>query len=157
MRPLENGCGRDDMDVAVKQSTVSWEAAVTAVRAAVERAAAIGAQVNVAVVDRAGQLVAFLRMPGAPLHSADIAIDKAYTAAGFGLPTADWPAALTGHSAAVRAGLPLRPRMVMFGGGLPLVVAGERVGGVGVSGGSETQDEDCARAGLAAIGLHPAR
>lgn len=145
------------MDVAAKQSTVGWEAAAVAVRAALERAAAIDVRINAAVVDRAGQLVAFLRMPGAPLHSVDIAIDKAYTAASFGLSTADWASALAGHSGAVRAGLPLRPRLVMFGGGLPLEVAGERIGGIGVSGGSETQDEDCARAGLAAIGLHPAR
>jgi len=145
------------MDVAARQSTVGWEAASAVVSAAVAHAASIGACVNAAVVDRAGQLVSFLRMPGAPLHSVDIAIDKAYTAAGFGLPTGDWPAALAAHSDAVRQGLTLRPRMVMFGGGLPLEVAGERIGGIGVSGGSEAQDVDCARAGLAAIGLSPAR
>lgn len=141
------------MDVAARQSTVGWEAASAAVRAAVAHAQSVGASVNAAVVDRAGQLVSFLRMPGAPLHSVDIAIDKAYTAASFGLPTGDWVAALSSHSDAVRQGLPLRPRMVMFGGGLPLVVAGERIGGIGISGGSEAQDEDCARAALAALGL----
>lgn len=141
------------MDVAARQSTVGWEAANEAVRAAVACAQALGVSVNAAVVDCGGQLVSFLRMPGAPLHSVDIAIDKAYTAASFGLPTGQWAAALASHSDAVRQGLPLRPRMVMFGGGLPLVVAGERVGGIGVSGGSEAQDEDCARAALAALGL----
>jgi uncharacterized protein GlcG (DUF336 family) len=145
------------MDVAARQSTVGWEAASAAVSAAVAHAASVGACVNAAVVDRSGQLVSFLRMPGAPLHSVDIAIDKAYTAASFGLPTGDWAAALSSHSDAVRQGLPLRPRMVMFGGGLPLVVAGERIGGIGISGGSETQDEDCARAALAALSLTPAR
>ncbi|MFW2457935.1 GlcG/HbpS family heme-binding protein [Methyloversatilis discipulorum] len=145
------------MDVAARQSTVGWEAASAAVSAAAAHAASVGACVNAAVVDRAGQLVSFLRMPGAPLHSVDIAIDKAYTAASFGLPTGDWAAALSSHSDAVRQGLPLRPRMVMFGGGLPLVVAGERIGGIGISGGSETQDEDCARAALAALSLTPAR
>jgi uncharacterized protein GlcG (DUF336 family) len=45
----------------------------------------------------------------------------------------------------------------MFGGGLPLVVAGERIGGIGISGGSEAQDEDCARAALAALDLTTAR
>lgn len=145
------------MDVAARQSTVGWEAASAAVSAAVAHAASVGACVNAAVVDRSGQLVSFLRMPGAPLHSVDIAIDKAYTAASFGLPTGDWAAALSSHSDAVRQGLPLRPRMVMFGGGLPLVVAGERIGGIGISGGSETQDEDCARAALAALSLTPVR
>ncbi|MBA3904922.1 MAG: cobalamin adenosyltransferase, partial [Rhodocyclaceae bacterium] len=97
------------MDVAARQSTVGWEAASAAVSAAVAHAASVGACVNAAVVDRAGQLVSFLRMPGAPLHSVDIAIDKAYTAASFGLPTGDWAAALSSHSDAVRQGLPLRP------------------------------------------------
>lgn len=141
------------MQVSASQSTVTWEAAAAAVRAAVGKAEAMGAAVNVAVVDRAGLLVGFLRMPGAPLHSIDIAIDKAYTAASFGLPTGQWHAALREHSEAVRQGIPLRPRFVAFGGGLPLLADGERIGGIGVSGGSEQQDEQCARAGLAAIGL----
>ena len=47
----------------------------------------------------------------------------------------------------------LRPRMVSFGGGLPIVIDGHRVGGIGVSGGSEEQDEQIARAGLQALGL----
>ncbi len=41
----------------------------------------------------------------------------------------------------------------MFGGGLPIVEAGQRIGGIGVSGGSAAQDEACAAAGLAALGL----
>jgi uncharacterized protein GlcG (DUF336 family) len=94
-------------------------------------------------------------MPGAFLHSIDIAIDKAYTAAGFGLPTGAWTEALATHSAAVRSGIPIRPRMVCFAGGLPLRHDVRLIGGIGVSGGSETQDEDCARAGLSAIGLSP--
>ena len=54
---------------------------------------------------------------------------------------------------ALKAGLPLRPRLVIFGGGLPIVENGVRIGGIGVSGGSAEQDEECAKAGLAAIGL----
>jgi uncharacterized protein GlcG (DUF336 family) len=113
--------------------------------------------VNIAVVDSGGNLAAFLRMPGAFLHSISIAIDKAYTAAGFGMATSAWTDALAEHSPAVRAGLPLRPRMVCFGGGLP-IRQGERViGAIGVSGGSELEDETCARAGLAALGLKVAQ
>jgi uncharacterized protein GlcG (DUF336 family) len=140
------------MRVAVAQSTVAWQAAAAAVAAAVTRAEALGARINAAVVDRAGLLIAFLRSPGAPLHSIDIAVDKAYTAASFGLPTGEWLAELERHhSPAVRLALPLRPRLVVFGGGLPIEVAGERVGGIGVSGGSEEQDLECARAGLRAL------
>jgi uncharacterized protein GlcG (DUF336 family) len=113
----------------------------------------MGARVNVAVVDASGLLTAFLRMPGAPLHSVDIAIDKAYTAVSFGLPTHKWADALQSHSDAVREGIVLRPRFVAFGGGLPLVEAGQRIGAIGVSGGSEAQDQQIAQAGLDALKL----
>lgn len=140
--------------LSVSVSTIDWHAAHLAVGAAVQTAEALGLRVNVAVVDASGVLAAFLRMPGAPLHSVEIAIDKAYTAASFGLATSQWQAALQQHSAAVREGLVLRPRFVAFGGGLPVLENGQRIGGIGVSGGSEQQDEACARAALAAIGLN---
>jgi uncharacterized protein GlcG (DUF336 family) len=134
------------------QPVIDASAAVRAVEAAVTRAESLGVRVNVAVVDAAGVLAGFARMAGAPLHSIDIAIDKAYTAASFGLPTSAWQAALASHSQAVREGLLLRPRFVAFGGGLPIVEAGARIGAIGVSGGTEAQDEDIARAGLLALG-----
>ena len=138
------------------QRVIDAPAALRAVAAAVQAAAALGVQVNVAVVDAAGVLAAFARMPGAPLHSVDIAIDKAYTATSFGLPTSRWHATLQQHSQAVREGLVLRPRFVVFGGGLPMVEDGARIGAIGVSGGSEAQDETIASAGLQALGLAPA-
>lgn len=138
---------------SVAQATIAWPAAHAAAGAAVQAAQAMGLAVNVAVVDAGGVLAAFLRMPGAPLHSVEIAIDKAYTAASFGLATSAWAEALQQHSAAVRDGLVLRPRFVAFGGGLPVVESGQRIGGIGVSGGSEAQDEAIARAGLATLGL----
>ncbi|KAA6182182.1 heme-binding protein [Thiohalocapsa marina] len=141
------------MKISTSQDVVHWEAATTAVQGAASWAEEAGIKVNVAVVDVGGNLAAFLRMPGAFLHSIDIAIDKAYTAAGFGLPTGEWSDALSQHSEAVRRGIPLRPRMVCFGGGLPLWHEGRLIGGIGVSGGTEEEDEDCARAGLAAIDL----
>ncbi|MGB0749986.1 MAG: GlcG/HbpS family heme-binding protein [Magnetospiraceae bacterium] len=141
------------MKTSAVQDVVHWEAASAAVHAAAQFAEKAGIKVNIAVVDAGGNLAGFLRMPGAFLHSIDIAIDKAYTAAGFGLPTGEWPEALSQHSQAVRDGIPLRPRMVCFGGGLPLWHEGRLIGGIGVSGGSESEDEECARAGLEAIDL----
>lgn len=141
------------MKISTPQEVVHWEAASAAVLAAARWAEEAGVRVNIAVVDAGGNLAAFLRMPGAFLHSIDIAIDKAYTAAGFGLPTGAWTEALATHSPAVRTGIPLRPRMVCFGGGLPILHDGRVIGGIGVSGGSEHEDEVCARAGLTAIGL----
>ena len=139
--------------VSVVVPTIDWHAAHQAVGAAVLAAQAMGVRVNVAVVDASGVLAAFLRMPGAPLHSVEIAIDKAYTAVSFGLATSQWHGALQQHSPAVRDGIVLRPRFVAFGGGLPIVDSGQRIGGIGVSGGSEQEDETCARAGLATLGI----
>ena len=138
---------------SVSRRCIDWRAAQTAVAAACAAAEAEGLRINVAVVDSGGVLAGFLRMPGAFLHSVEIAIDKAYTAASFGFATSQWPQLLAGDEA-LRLGLPLRPRLVVFGGGLPIVEAGgELIGGIGVSGGSAAQDEACARAGLAAIGM----
>lgn len=133
------------------QRVIDGAAALKAAGAALEAASALGVPVNIALVDAAGVLAAFVRMPAAPLHSVDIAIDKAYTAASFGLPTSQWHAALAGHSPAVREGIVRRPRFVAFGGGLPILEGGVRIGGIGVSGGSEAQDEAIASAGLKAL------
>lgn len=132
--------------------TITDEAASVACAAAVAHARTLGIRINVAVTDAGGTMMAFRRMNGAFLHSIDIAIDKAYTAASFGFPTSQWMS-MIGHDEALRIGLPLRPRLVVFGGGLPLWETGKLIGGIGVSGGSAEQDEACARAGLRAIGL----
>ena len=132
---------------------IDWAAAHACVGAAVKAAGVLGLRVNVAVLDAGGVLAAFLRMPGAPLHSVDIAIDKAYTAASFGLATSQWSAALQQHSVAVRDGIVRRPRFVAFGGGLPVMEVGQCIGGIGVSGATEEQDEAIANAGLKAMGL----
>jgi uncharacterized protein GlcG (DUF336 family) len=132
---------------------VSAAAAAAACSAAVAHATAQGWRINVAVVDRGGNLMAFLRMPGAFIHSIDIAIDKAYTSASFGFPTKAWMGAI-GHDEGMKLGFSAQPRLIVFGGGLPIAEGdGEWLGGIGVSGASEAQDEECARAGLAAIGL----
>lgn len=141
------------MEIQTATPGIGWEAAGAAVQAAVRHAQEKGWRINVAVVDRGGNMMSFLRMPGAFLHSIEIAIDKAYTAASFGFPTGDWMAAV-GHDEGMKFGFSARPRLIVFGGGLPLrVEGGEWIGGIGVSGASEAQDEECARAGLAAIGL----
>ncbi len=137
--------------VAVPQSVVSAEAVSVALEAAVAKAAELGVKINVAVADSGGNLSGFLRMPGAFVQSIDIAIDKAYTAAGFGFSTKDWMK-LIGHDDGMKFGFSARPRLVVFGGGLPLRVNGELIGGIGVSGASEDQDEICARSALDAIG-----
>jgi uncharacterized protein GlcG (DUF336 family) len=138
--------------VSVPQRAISAEAAHAAVAAATRRAAELGIRVNAAVTDAGGTLMAFLRMPGAFLHSVEIAIDKAYTAAGFGFPTSQWQQVFA-SDALLQPGLGARPRLVILGGGLPIRERGELIGGIGVSGGSAEQDEECARVALEAIGL----
>jgi uncharacterized protein GlcG (DUF336 family) len=134
---------------------IGWELAQRAVEGAARHAEQLGARVNVALLDAGGNPLAFVRMPGAPLHSIGISEDKAYTAVSFGLATSAWGAELANQSDALRQGLPLRPRFVMFGGGVPIRAGGQLLGAIGVSGASEQQDEECALAGLACVGLAP--
>jgi uncharacterized protein GlcG (DUF336 family) len=137
---------------SISLRAISLEAATRATSVAVAHAETLGIRINVAVTDSSGVLMAFARMPGAFLHSIDIAIDKAYTSASFGIPTAAFMGILE-HDKALLTGLPQRPRLVVFGGGLPIREGEVLIGGIGVSGGSAEQDEQCARAGLQAIGL----
>jgi uncharacterized protein GlcG (DUF336 family) len=137
---------------SVSAHNIDWPVAQAAVGAAAAAAQSMRLRVNIAVVDSGGNLMAFVRMPGAFLHSIDISIDKAFTAASFGFPTSQWKDIMAGDEN-LRLGLALRPRLVIIGGGLPILQDGERIGGIGVSGGSAEQDEVVARAGLEAIGL----
>ncbi|MCU7872324.1 MAG: heme-binding protein [Candidatus Thiodiazotropha sp. (ex Lucinoma borealis)] len=138
--------------LTVNESSLHWQHAMLAVTAASRHAEDIGVVINAAVVDRGGNLLAFQRQNGAPLHAISIAIDKAYSAVSFGFSTADWLSVI-GDQPQLREGLVQRDRLVIFGGGLPIRVDGELVSAIGVSGASEAEDEACARAGIEAIGL----
>lgn len=141
--------------LTIRERSLHWEAAVQASQAAIRKAIELDICINVAVVDRGGNLLAFQRMNGAPLHSISIAQDKAYTAVSFGFSTGEWMN-LIGDNPALREGLVQRDRLVIFGGGLPVKESDVLIGGVGVSGGSEEQDEICAEAALEALQLHAA-
>ena len=131
----------------VTERSISWEAAQQAVTQAVMKAQQLDVLINAAVVDRGGNLLAFVRMNGAFLHSISISEDKAYTAVSFGFPTDQWSGILESDDN-LRDGLLQRDRLVMIGGGLPLIVDGEVIGAIGVSGASEEQDQLCAQAGV---------
>lgn len=142
------------MEKTLSQKTVHWQAAGAACQAAQEKAQELGIVVSVVVMDRGGNVIASLRDPRTPFHTYGIASDKATTAAGFGMPTSQWWGFLESmDSPGVKAGLPATDRLAVFGGGVPIYDGPELVGGIGVSGGSEEQDEVCARAGLAAAQL----
>lgn len=136
---------------------LSMAAARLALDVALQHASVHGWRVSVAVLDAGGHLLAFGRSSGAPLHTIDLAQDKALTAVSFALPTADVGKRLRDAPEHVRQCLILRPRLVPMGGALPLHRGTHLVGAIGVSGASEDQDCECAQAGYNAItqNAHP--
>jgi uncharacterized protein GlcG (DUF336 family) len=135
-------CTEKQISAATAQQLI----AVAAVKAAQE-----GRPMAIAVVDRGGTLKSFSRMDGAPLLAVDIAIDKAYTAAAFGIPTQAWREFLDQDPGVAQ--IAHRPRLVAFGGGIPLAVDGEVVGGLGLSGGHYSEDQAIAEHAVRALGL----
>ena len=105
----------------------------------------------IAVADEGGNLKAFLRMDGAPGSPSRSRRTRRYTAASFGMPTHAWYDFIKDDPPLLH-GITHTPRLIIFGGGFPIVLDGEMVGAIGVSGGHYTQDMECARAALQAIG-----
>lgn len=135
------------------KSSVAAHLADQIVSGAVALASRLGKVFTVAVVDESGVLKLLHRMDGAPLISVQVAQDKAYTAAGFGIPSHAWHDFIK-DDPPLAAGAPTGiDRLVVFGGGFPIEVDGQVVGAVGVSGGHYTEDMDVARAGLRSVGL----
>ncbi len=128
-------------------TALTREAARNAVAAAEAEARRNSWRVSIAVVDAAGELVAFQRMDDAPLTSVQIAQGKARTAARFRRPTRALDSSLT----AGRTALLAFEGVIPVEGGVPIVVGGRVVGGVGVSGVTSQQDAQCAQAGAAAV------
>lgn len=126
---------------------VAADGAERALAAAVAEARREGWAVSIAVVDPAGELVAFRRMDGAPVSSVEVAQAKARTAARFRRPTRGLDSSLTAGRLAILGLVGATP----VEGGVPIVVNGEVVGAVGVSGVTSAQDAQVARAGAAAV------
>ena len=132
------------------KNTISYESAAVMVAAAVAKAEELGCKQNVAVVDDGGNLKAFGRMDGAPLLGVEGCQRKAFTAL-FGVGTQDLYSAIKDDQSLV-VGLSHFSRATMVGGGLPIVVDGEVIGGIGVGGGTVDEDVACSQAGLDALG-----
>jgi glc operon protein GlcG len=107
-----------------------------------------GWAMSVAVVDDGGRLMSLVRFDGAGYATANVALRKAETSAMNRKPSADAEKVTLERVTMLALGerLPLQ-------GGLPAMKDGECVGAVGASGGLSPQDEQVAKAGLAAIGL----
>ena len=138
------------MDDVVTRRELGLGGARRIVSMVVGAAAAEGVALTVAVVDAAGTLVAFERMDGAPRFSAQLAIAKARTAGTFGNATSEMEATM--RERAVFANTFANQGDWYFGrGGFPVRVAGELVGGVGVSGETAEREEELARRAAASL------
>jgi uncharacterized protein GlcG (DUF336 family) len=128
--------------------SLSLEEADRMARAAIVKAKQLNIKLSVAVCDAGGHLMAFNRMEGAIWISATVAQGKAVAATAFGRPSGAVPA----DSPVVQAILATQGgRLVPAQGALPILRSGELIGAIGGSGGTAQQDEECARAGLAAL------
>src|SRR5260370_2773858 len=120
------------------------------VDAALAKARSLGVAENVAILDDGGNLKAFGRMDGAPILCIEMAQNKAYTAL-FGVSTQDFFEFIQ-RDPSLLAGIPTLARVAAWGGGLPIMVDGEIVGAIGVSGAPAVQNAiDCAKAALPLI------
>ncbi|WP_017727557.1 GlcG/HbpS family heme-binding protein [Halalkalibacterium ligniniphilum] len=130
-----------------KGKGLSQEDVMEMLHHAVKKAKELNIHVSVAIVDDGGNLAGFIKMDKAKLIPSQIAQNKAYTALGFGLPTADWYEKIKDNPPLLH-GIVHTERMTIFGGGLPIIINDELVGGIGVSGGTSDQDIECAEAAL---------
>ena len=112
------------------------------------KATEIGVPMCIAVVDESGNLIAFERMDGGKAHSIIVAQDKAFTAGAARKATHEYNAVCIPGNLAFGIHTEVGGRISTVGGGLPIQVDGEFVGGIGVSSGSPQQDMDCAQAGI---------
>ena len=131
-------------------ASITRDAALTLSAAARHAADQLGIKVAIAITDRAGHLKAFEGADGVPFLAIEVAIDKAWSAAAFGLGTHVWNELVKDPKVAQLAH---RPRLVTVGGGLPIVLAGQVVGGIGISGATADMDHDAACKALAASGF----
>ncbi|SDD56511.1 GlcG/HbpS family heme-binding protein [Sporomusa acidovorans] len=129
---------------------VNLEKAKKMISAAEQKALKIGCPMVITVVDEGGNMVAQHRMDGALLASIDISHGKAYTAVALKMSTEKLATLTQPGQMLFGINTTDKGRIVIFGGGLPIMENGQIVGGIGVSGGSVEQDVSVVTAGLAA-------
>ena len=131
------------------ERNISLQAARVIADASIAACRADGFDVTVAIVDRAGDVKLLLRADTSNPHNADLARRKAYTARTFGVTSTEF------RNRTARGsdldGQRTLAEVVPLGGGLPISVGNERIGGLGLSGApTQEADEKCALAGIAA-------
>lgn len=125
--------------------------AAAALSAAQMEASAMDVPVTVAVLDEAGTVKSLSRMDGAPLISIETATSKAYAAVAIGMPPDDFFQAIKDDPAAV-ASFATRPGLALIAGGLPVVIDGAVIAGIGVAGAmTGAEDRRIAEHAVAAV------
>lgn len=119
--------------------------------AAEKKSKEIGVDMDIAIVDDGGNLLAFQRMDNARITSITIAIDKAFTAGAARKSTRDYGDVSGPGQPAFGINSSIQGRFMIFAGGLPIFIDDNPVGGIGCSSGSPDQDEEIAQAGLDAL------
>jgi len=134
----------------VNTATISLEAAQTLLAEARRACAERGFAATIAITDAGGHLRVFERADTAPFLTVGVAIDKAWTAASFGMSTHQWNQYMAEPAVAPLAH---HPRLMPVGGGVPILHEGRVVGGIGISGGSSAQDHEAAEEALRKAGF----
>ena len=106
-------------------------------------------RISVVVLDATFTPVFASRIDGAFASTFPVATAKAHTAMNFGAPTHELKARVAPENQTALSGV--EPRLMFVGGGLPILREGHTIGAVGVSGGSEEQDVQCALNGIGAL------
>ena len=128
------------------------ETALKAAQAGLKQCRALGYQVSIAVVDRAGQLQVILRDRLAGVHTIEAATNKAWTAVSF--KTSTTQLAKNTQSGQESSGIRGMSRVLAIGGGITVDVGGALYGAIGVSGAPNgIEDDKCAKAAIAAIAV----
>jgi glc operon protein GlcG len=128
---------------------IDIESAKLVAAAAIAEAEDNGWTMAVAIVDTGGHLVYFEKMDGTQTGSVDVSIDKARSAALFRRPTKVFEDGVAQGGAGIRL---LRLQgAVPIDGGVPVILDGRVIGGIGISGGSGEQDGQVAQVGADAL------
>ena len=132
----------------VSQKNLSLGLAKTIAEAALAECKGKGFATSVAVVDRAGQLLVLLRDENASAQTAEMSRRKAYTARMFRISTMEFQKRTAEPLYAAQRDV---SDILALGGGVPIQVGDDVIGGVASSGSSQPQDDACARAGAAKV------
>ena len=132
----------------VTQKNLSLGLAKTIAGAALAECKAKGFSTSAAVVDRAGQVLVILRDENATAQTAEMSRRKAYTARAFRVSTVDFQKRTLDPALAAQRDV---ADILALGGGVPIQIGSDVIGGVGSSGSSQEQDDACARAGVAKV------